>query len=55
VVGNAIVDYAPTAVRTGYTFEGWYYDDTTFANELKTSDVVSDADTLYANWTVDGS
>ena len=51
MIGNAIIDYAPTPVRTGYTFEGWYLDDGTFLVEVVAQAVSAD-DVIYAKWTL---
>lgn len=36
--------------RSGYVFDGWYTDDTTFNNLYNFADPVSDNVTLYAKW-----
>ncbi len=51
MIGNAIIDYAPTPVRVGYTFEGWYLDDATFLVEVVAQAVSAD-DVIYAKWTL---
>lgn len=50
-MNNAIIDYSPTPVRVGYTFDGWYFDDETFADKVE-EEAVDEADTLYAKWTL---
>ena len=52
MIGNAIIDYAPTPVRAGYKLEGWYLDDTTFLVKVVAQAVSAD-DVIYANWTED--
>ncbi len=40
--------------KEGYTFDAWYYDDTTFVNAVDfTEDTFDDETVLYANWTED--
>ena len=51
MIGNAIIDYAHTPVRVGYTFEGWYLDDATFLVEVVAQAVSAD-DVIYAKWTL---
>gem|GEM_PF-2270442 len=49
--GKAVAPKDPT--RTGYTFGGWYKDNTTFANlfDFETT-AISENITLYAKWTI---
>ncbi len=41
----------PEAVRTGYRFDGWYFDDETFENEFTSDTVIDGPVTVYAAWT----
>ena len=46
------LDNLPTPVRTGYTFEGWYFDKTyTSGNEALGKTIYGNI-TLYAKWTI---
>ena len=48
---DVILDYAPIAVRTGYTLEGWAYDE---AGTLPVGalDAAEISVTLYAVWAI---
>ncbi len=52
---TALPNPLPSLSETGYTFGGWYYDDTTFENEATAGDAITDNTTLYAKWTVNSS
>ena len=50
--GEELGDYLPAIVKTGYTFEGWYYD-AEFKDAAQATDTMpAEAITLYAKWTV---
>ncbi len=50
---NTKITEPATPTRTGYTFGGWYTDNTTFNNEWDfDTDVVTGSMTLYAKWTI---
>ncbi len=40
----------PTPTKSGYTFGGWYTDNSTFNNRFTTSTTVNDDITVYAKW-----
>lgn len=48
---GSVLGALPTPARTGYTFDGWFTDDGTFANQVDANTVVNGAMTLYAKWT----
>lgn len=48
---GGILGSLPTPTRTGYTFDGWFTDDGTFANQVDANTTVTGATTLYAKWT----
>ena len=50
VDGTAIT--LPTPSRTGYTFDGWFTDDSTFLLEVVSPYTPSGDITLYAGWTI---
>ena len=45
----------PVLSETGYTFGGWFYDDSTFEDEATSGDSINANTTLYAKWTVNSS
>jgi len=56
-IGSQTVNYNTTVaepgapIRTGYTFGGWYTDDTTFSNAFSFTTAITEDITLYAKWT----
>lgn len=52
VLAGAVIDAPATPVRQGYTFGGWYREET-FENRYVFSDPVQGDMTLYASWTAD--
>lgn len=50
-VPTGMIGRLPTPVRSGYTFEGWYTDDGTFANPFAEKRMPDSDVTLYAKWT----
>lgn len=48
-VGDVILDYAPTPIKTGKTLEGWTYDEAGL-EAVGAEDVASVDVTLYALW-----
>ena len=64
--GSAVTDQSVTKgekaeepeppAKSGYTFDGWYADNETFAQKWKfNTDVVTENITLYAKWTLNGN
>jgi len=45
----------PTPTRTGYSFDGWYSDDTIFSTSFTNTTTVTANIDVYANWIQDGS
>ena len=50
---GATVTLPSVPTKTGYTFAGWFSDDTTFAVPFLESTAVTDTITIYAKWTAD--
>ena len=40
----------PNSIRSGYVFDGWYYDNNTFLQPVYVGDIVTDDITIYAKW-----
>jgi len=50
VYGTAISEPHPSPSKTGYTFNGWYGDNNTFANLWDFDTTITENVTLYAKW-----
>ncbi|MBQ1551084.1 MAG: InlB B-repeat-containing protein [Bacilli bacterium] len=50
IVDNVLPTPLPTTTRSGYVFEGWYYDDVTFTTQAHSGDVITQDTILYAKW-----
>lgn len=50
VIEDELVPTLPTPTKSGYTFKGWYYDNTTFANVVTKDDDITADKTIYAKW-----
>lgn len=51
---GAVLGTLPAPSRTGYSFDGWFTDNGTFANQVSVNTTVTGDMTLYAKWTAGG-
>lgn len=51
---GAVLGTLPQPSRTGYSFDGWFTDNGTFANQVSVNTTVTGDMTLYAKWTAGG-